>query len=83
MDDILIGKRMIKDGVTTFVTENEIWILKESQTQGVSDKVNQQEPLVKSKVCHDCDYATFAHSECDWFCNLTKGFTKGYCEVAD
>ena len=37
----------------------------------------------KSKVCFDCDYAYFSHSECDWFCTLINGFTKGYCEVPD
>jgi len=38
---------------------------------------------LKSKVCWDCDYAYFVHSECDWYCSLTRSFTKGYCEVVD
>jgi hypothetical protein len=77
MDDLLIGKRIIKDGVMTFVTEHEIWI-KQSK-----DDIPKPPTKVKSKVCHDCDYSYFVNSECEWFCTLTNSFTKGYCEVPD
>ena len=86
MNDILIGEKIIKDGVVTFVTEKEIWILYEQRDKSefnANGKNSNPEPLTKSKVCYDCDYAVFANSECSWFCNLTKSLTKGYCEVAD
>jgi len=53
----------------------------------IKDKKSETDSIeptkVKSKVCWDCDYAYFSHSECDWYCSLTRSFTRGYCEVID
>jgi len=54
--------------------------IKDKKTETESAKTSVK---FKSRVCFDCDYAYFSHSECDWFCTLINEFTKGYCEVVD
>jgi hypothetical protein len=82
MDDILIGRIVVKDGVTMLETDIDFWIRQPKDDNSKSDKIKPQTKF-KSRVCHDCDFSYFVHSECCWFCTLIDGFTKGYCEVAD
>jgi hypothetical protein len=88
MEDILIGRIVVKDGVTMLETDIDFWIRQPKDDNPKSDKIKprhsvQTKNKMKSKVCYDCDFSHFVHSECCWFCTLIDGFTKGYCEVAD
>ena len=87
MDDILIGRIVVKDGVTMLETATDVWV-RQPKSKKVSDNVtdtNERNPAVKnrSKVCCDCDHSYFINSECECYCCLIRSFTKGYCEVAD
>jgi len=90
MDDVLFGKRVIKDGVDMFATDKGVWILQSSQDERskesgetVNDHESESSPKYKSRVCWDCDFVCYIHSECEWYCTLSRSFTRGYCEIAD
>jgi len=81
MDSILMGRIVIKDGITMLETDTDFWIRNPKEDNPESDNIKPVK--TKATVCWDCDFAYFVPSECGWFCCLIDKLTKGYCEAID